>query len=308
MIFGLLLLLQFGFDIPTGVLSIEHPDTRAIVIIGDYQREVASGDTLHLPEGDLQLRFGFPSYRDVLVTVHIRPDQPASVKLDPKPIRSERERGLYSVYPAVIWDANLIVETDPRSRLRLNGQPLDSHVVSLQLEPGSYSLEAIDAYGRQRSKKVKITSTRLTYVDMTEPQYQSRLKRASFIPGLAQYHKNEVIKSVLFASGVATLAYWSYSETTRHARASDRYDQTRTAYLNVIGPDDLVILAERGIRQAHYLNDARRRRHIAWTTLGLAYAWSVMDGRRPGPSGFRTDPPRIRPFIHPDEVGLRINL
>jgi hypothetical protein len=299
--------MQFGFGVQTGTLSVEHPDTRAVVVIGDYRREFASGDTLVLPEGDLQLRFGFPSYRDVLVTVTIRSDQPSHLRLDPKPLKNERERALHSVFPAVAWQANLIIETDDRSRLSLNGEPLDSTVVALQLEPGRYKLEAVDAYGRRRTKNMNISATRLTYVDMTNPQPKDRLSRAAFVPGLAQYHRNEVVKSVLFAGGLGALAYFSYSESYQYNQASNRYDQTRKAYTNVISPEDLIILADRGIRQADVANTALRHRNIVWGAFLAAYVLNVMDGRRPGPAGYRTSAPKVSPFVHPDEAGLRIS-
>lgn len=307
MLLGLMIFLQLGFVNPKGVLKVEHPDTRAIVLIGTFQREVASGDTLHLPVGDFQLRIGFPSYRDLLVDVRIRENEPYHVILDPKPIWRERDRSMHSVYPVVTFDANLIVETDSESRLRVNHQPLDSHVVSMRLEPGTYLIEATDTYGRRRYKNVKISSSRLTYVDMSNQQTKERLSRAAFVPGLAQYHRNEVVKSVLFVGGLGTLAYLSYSKSIQYNHAVTRYDRTRKAYLNVIGPYDLIILAERGIRQADVANSALRNRNITWSAFLAAYAWNVLDGRRPGPAGYRTAPPKVRPFIHPDEVGLRIH-
>lgn len=306
MILVLLLFFQLVQPREEGTLVVTHPDQDATVIVGDFKRLIHSGDTLRLPDAEFQLRFVFPSHRDMLVTVHIRPDSLTRLDLRPVPIRAERDRALHSMYPVLAYQANLVVETDSGSRLYLNGEPLDATATALQLVPGRYQLKSVDADGRQRRKDLAVTSNRLTYVDFHAPQWKSRLARSSWVPGLAQYHRNEVVKSVLFSTGISALAVTTIAQHTRYDRALGRYRSTRTAYVGVNIPEDLILLAERGKRHADASNQALLHRNISMTAFGLAYAWNLWDGRRPGRSGYREGTPSFRPFIHPDEAGIRI--
>lgn len=293
---------------PTGAVVIVHPDSVAVVSIGSFQRAIASGDTLRLPAGNLQLRFGFPAYRDLLADVTIRPDHIQQVVLEPKPILTQRERELHSILPMLVWNANLIVETDPKSRLFLNDAELDSTVAVMNLMPGRYTLQSIDAHGKRRVKRISVSSTRLSYADMSAPQPKARLHRSAYVPGLSQYHRNELVKSMLFAGSFATIGVYTVLETRNADQIHARYLSTRKSYASVLSPPDLEILAARGARQADELNIARRNRNIAWSALSAVYLWNVWDGRRPGTAGYRTDPPRVQPFIAPDSAGLRLRL
>ena len=307
MITAILLFLQIFAGQDTGSLIIDHPDRTATVIIGKFQQNLTSGDTLRLPFGDFQLRFGFPSHQDLLVDVSVRPGSPARLRLVPEPIRSEHDRERHSVYPTLLWQANLIVETDATSRLLLNGLPIDSSLARLRVEPGQYRIESHDAFGRRREKTLTVSSTRLTYVDMSAPQFQDRLRTSSYVPGLSQYHRNELLKSTLIVGAVTGLAAFSITESIRALHAQDRYDATRKAYDNVFSPQNLIILAERGERQADELNRVRLNRNMAMSALAGVYVWNIWDGRRPGRAGYRTDPPAIRPFANPEEAGIRLS-
>lgn len=293
---------------PTGALVVHHPDSIAVVVIGSFQQAIASGDTLRLPVGDFQLRFGFPGYRDLLADVRIRANHIQGLELVPEPIDSPRDRELHSIIPMLIWNANLIVETDSKSRLVLNDVVLDSTLVFMNVEPGSYRLESIDALGRRRVKRISVSTTRLSYADMSAPQPRTRLHRSAYVPGLSQYHRNELGKSMLFAGSFATIGAYAVLETRNADQIHARYLSTRKSYASVLSPPDLEILAARGARQADELNIARRNRNIAWSALSAVYLWNVWDGRRPGAAGYRTDPPRIQPFIAPDAAGLRLRL
>lgn len=293
---------------PTGALVIDHPDSIAVVVIGTFQQAIAPGDTLRLPAGDFQLRFGFPGYQDLLADVRIRANHIQRLDLVPKPIDSPRDRELHSIVPTLIWGANLIVETDPKSRLFLNDVELDSSVAVMNVTPGRYTLHSIDANGKRRVKRMSVSTTRLSYADMSAPQSKQRLRQSSYVPGLAQYHRNELIKSTLFAGSFASIAVYAVLETRNEGQIHARYLSTRKSYASVLSPLDLEILAARGARQADELNIARRNRNIAWSALSAVYLWNIWDGRRPGAAGYRTDPPRVQPFIAPGAAGLRLRL
>jgi hypothetical protein len=293
---------------PTGALVIEHPDSVAVVVIGAFQKSITSGDTLNLPAGDFQLRFGFPGYRDLLADVTIRADHVQRLVLVPKAIRTQRDRELHSIVPMLVWNANLIVETDSKSRLVLNHVALDTTVAVMSVEPGTYTLESIDANGKRRVKRISVSTTRLSYADMSAPQSKQRLHQSAYVPGLSQYHRNELIKSTLFAGSFSTIAVYAVLETRNAGQIHARYQSTRKSYASVLSPLDLEILAARGARQADELTTARRNRNIAWSALSAVYVWNIWDGRRAGSAGYRTDAPRVQPFVAPGAAGLRLRL
>jgi hypothetical protein len=116
-----------------------------------------------------------------------------------------------------------------------------------------------------------------------------------------------LVKSTLFIGAFTGLAMYSITETIRANQHLDRYRATRKAYENVFSPQNLLILGERGERQADELNTVRRNRNMALTALGAVYVLNMWDGRRPGRSGYRTEPPRIQPFASPHEAGVRLS-
>ncbi|MCH8496234.1 MAG: DUF5683 domain-containing protein [Balneolales bacterium] len=301
---------QFVFDEtlsedlgPFGYLQVHHPASTVYLKAGNLIWTLTSGETLRVPYGSFQFRVFAEDYEDVLYNVIIVEDQVTRINALPNRISTAAKREKYSVFPVVFWNANLIVETDSDSKIRIKGSLVgEDGVGGLLLDEGWYEIETIRPDGRTKSARYRMDPNRLTYVQAYHRPKRETILSSSFVPGLAQYHHNEPLKTLIYAPIVTGSLVYAVRSYLDHRNSLDRYNTTMDQYNRQINEGGALELGLRMAALEKEVNDAARVRNISIGVFSALYAANIIDALWPRKYGYRTESRKIHPFTNLDPV------
>jgi hypothetical protein len=287
---------------PTGILEIHHPDQAFYLKIGTFTTRLTSGDTLHFPAGEHQILLFSGNYRDEILNVEIAAGRITRVVSSPAKLRNSVQMARMSYWPVHTQQANILLESDADADLCL-GNTCYGSTLSLLLPRGTYMAESRGPNGRINQKRIQVTESRLFYADMSHRKTREQLVRSAWIPGYAQYHRGETIKSVSLGVTFATAGFMVGRQILQHRSELNQYRNYQDAYASVNRPEASIVWSNRLTAQQDRVNAAAQWVGIYAAATSLIYVFNVIDGRRPGKLGYRTAPVQLQPFAEVSPFG-----
>lgn len=279
-----------------GQITIQHPEEERYLRIGETIYKLTGSEVIDFPAGRHQVLIFSRNYEDALLTIHVQEGELLEIRVQPSPIQSERSRAQNSFWPVYQAGANVLLESDEDATICLDDACFDANT-ALTLPRGRYIATSVGPHGRRNQKRLLISETRLTHVDLSHRKTQEQLHRSAWVPGLSQYHRGEVVKSTLLGGAIATGLVLAVNEIFTHRAYLADYRAFEFSYSDVIAPEDVIVWSNRLMDKQHQVNQSARRFGYIMAATGLVYAINVIDGRRAGSLGYRTAPVHFQPFV-----------
>jgi hypothetical protein len=310
---------QHTEDIPVdslGYLVLSLPtDSAFIVVDGDFARPrliTPSDSLLPLPTGERHLLVASRTDRDFSLSVYIKRDTTHVVGYSYARQRlSLTDRLANSSYPRIVWNANLVVHTDPYAEIYVGREVVGTGVAHVDLAPGVHRVTTVDPEGRARSRRVTVTDDRMVLSELYLRPYRPTYRLLAIVPGGSQFYRGQRVRGSIAATVVAGLSFAAVRAETDVRDLTAEFEWVSFQYRSARSETTAWEFGNRADALYEDIGLARQRRNVLIGAAVGAYVVQVIDAIRRPPNGFRS--PRgsaylFEPVVAPDGAGVRLRI
>lgn len=277
-------------SVKTSIINFEtEADTVYIYLNDNYDHLIilTEDKRLELEQGDYKLFIFGKDFPEREYYLQVGSDTNRTLILQQSKRDATDESSKRAAYARLKWNANLIIESDRETSVKINGEHLNYGFVRENLPSGTYRVEFEFIDGKSYSRFITVQKHRLSYLNHYFLPVENNAKAYSLFPGASQIYKKEYLKGVtaLTLTGLA-IGLGASNRSTFNTKKSEFYS-LQERYRNTT---DESLALEFGNRLESMKKDVNRyqtRSNVFFLVAGVVYALNIYDAFQKPKNGYR---------------------